>query len=120
MKKQLKVVVTGGPGGGKTTALDLFRRELNDKITVVPEAATLLFSGGVTRCDDPEACKMVQQTIYQLQKNLEEIHQAQYPDRMLVCDRGSLDGLAYWPDSEQDFFQSLIRHSSRRSLVMMP
>ncbi len=107
MKKQLQVVVTGGPGGGKTTALDLFRRELSDKITVVPEAATLLFSGGVTRCDDTEVCKMVQKTIYQLQKNLEEIHQAQYPDRLLVCDRGSLDGLAYWPDSEEDFFKTI-------------
>ena len=42
MKKQLKVVVTGGPGGGKTTALDLFCRELGDKVAVVPEAATVL------------------------------------------------------------------------------
>ncbi|UYI49982.1 ATP-binding protein [Vibrio natriegens] len=107
MRKHLQVVVTGGPGGGKTTALDLFRRELRDKIVVVPEAATLLFSGGVERSDNEQSTKMVQKTIFQLQKNLEDIYKIQYPDRLLVCDRGSLDGLAYWPNSESDFFKQI-------------
>ncbi len=107
MKKQLRVVVTGGPGGGKTTALDLFRRELGDKITVVPESATVLFSGGITRTDDAQVVKMVQKTIFHLQKNLEDIYKIQYPDRLLVCDRGSLDGLAYWPGTEDDFFKDV-------------
>ncbi len=107
MKKQLQVVVTGGPGGGKTTALDLFRRELRHKIAVVPEAATLLFSGGITRSDNEQTIRMIQKTIFQLQKNLEEIHKRQFPDRLLVCDRGSLDGLAYWPGTESDFFKDV-------------
>ncbi|MEH6532989.1 MAG: AAA family ATPase [Photobacterium frigidiphilum] len=107
MKKQLQVVVTGGPGGGKTTALDLFRRELGHKIAVVPEAATLLFSGGITRSDNDQTLRMIQKTIFQLQKNLEEIHKKQFPDRLLVCDRGSLDGLAYWPGTESDFFKDV-------------
>ncbi|MGF1869164.1 AAA family ATPase [Photobacterium indicum] len=107
MKKQLQVVVTGGPGGGKTTALDLFRRELGHKIAVVPEAATLLFSGGITRSDNDQTLRMIQKTIFQLQKNLEEIHKNQFPDRLLVCDRGSLDGLAYWPGTESDFFKDV-------------
>jgi hypothetical protein len=50
---------------------------------------------------------MVQKTIFQLQKNLEDIYKIQYPDRLLVCDRGSLDGLAYWPNSESDFFKQI-------------
>ncbi|WP_282175778.1 AAA family ATPase [Vibrio nereis] len=107
MKKQLRVVVTGGPGGGKTTALDLFRRELCHKIAVVPEAATVLFSSGITRSDNKQIIKMVQKTIFQLQKNLEDIHKVQYPDRLLVCDRGSLDGLAYWPGKEDEFFKAV-------------
>ncbi len=108
MKKQLKVVVTGGPGGGKTTALDLFRRELGNKIAVVPpEAATVLFSGGIPRSDDEQMVKIIQKTIFQLQENLEEIHKKQFPDRLLVCDRGSLDGLAYWPGTESDFFKGV-------------
>lgn len=40
-------------------------------------------------------------------KNLEDIYKIQYPDRLLVCDRGSLDGLAYWPNSESDFFKQI-------------
>lgn len=107
MKKQLKVVITGGPGGGKTTALDLFRRELCDKLAVVPEAATVLFSSGITRVGDEQVLKTVQKTIFSLQKNLEDIHQKQYPDRLLVCDRGTLDGLAYWPGTDEEFFSEV-------------
>lgn len=44
-----KIVVTGGPGGGKTTAVDLFQREFRKQVAVVPEAATMLFMGGVRR-----------------------------------------------------------------------
>jgi adenylate kinase len=43
------IVVTGGPGGGKTTALDLFQRELKTAVKIVPEAATLLFGHGLDR-----------------------------------------------------------------------
>ncbi|MGF1759589.1 ATP-binding protein [Photobacterium sagamiensis] len=107
MKKPLKVVVTGGPGGGKTTALDLFRRELCDKLATVPEAATVLFSGGITRSSDTQVLKNIQKTIFSLQQNLEDIQQKKYPDRLLVCDRGTLDGLAYWPGTEDDFFQEV-------------
>ena len=41
-----RIVLTGGPGGGKTTAADLFRREIGDRVVLVPEAATILFQGG--------------------------------------------------------------------------
>jgi len=33
----------GGPGGGKTTAADLYRREIGEGVVIVPEAATLLY-----------------------------------------------------------------------------
>ena len=42
-----RIVLTGGPGGGKTTAADLFRREIGDREVVVPEAATLVVLGRV-------------------------------------------------------------------------
>ncbi len=50
-----RVVVTGGPGVGKTTAADLFRRELGDRVVIVPEAATLLFAGGFPRSSEVHA-----------------------------------------------------------------
>ena len=39
-----------------------------------------------------------------VQRNLEDIHAALYPDRILLCDRGTLDGAVYWPNKSADFF----------------
>jgi predicted ATPase len=103
---RLRVVLTGGPGGGKTTAADLFRRELGDRVVVVPEAATLLFSGGFPRVDDPLAVRAVQSAIFHVQRNLEDVQSALFPHRILLCDRGTIDGGAYWPGEPEDFFRA--------------
>ncbi len=102
-----RIVLTGGPGGGKTTALDLFRRELKGKIASVPEAATMIFSGGIERTDDDQATCAQQIAIFNLQRHLEDIQRKMYPDCLILCDRGCLDGLAYWPGSDEDFFQTM-------------
>lgn len=102
-----KIVLTGGPGGGKTTAADLFRRELGEKVVVVPEAATMLFSGGFPRTGEKEAIRYVQQAIYHVQTNIESVQTALYPERVLLCDRGTVDGGAYWKNGDKDFFEYL-------------
>jgi predicted ATPase len=102
-----RVVLTGGPGGGKTTAADLFRREIGDRVIVVPEAATLLFTGGFPRPTQADAQRSAQSAIYQVQRGLEDIQSAQYPDRILLCDRGTVDGGAYWPDGASDFYDTV-------------
>lgn len=105
MKK--RIVLTGGPGGGKTTAIDLIRREFPGQITIVPESATMIFSGGIERSEDHAVIKAQQQAIFNLQKRLEDIQRAAHPNDLILCDRGSLDGLAYWPGSENEFFESM-------------
>ena len=103
-----RIVLTGGPGGGKTTAADLFRRELGEQIVIVPEAATLLFVGGFPRAHEPLAKRAAQAAIYHVQRNLEDVQSALYPDRILLCDRGTVDGSVYWPaGSDRDFFATL-------------
>lgn len=102
-----RIVVTGGPGGGKTTAADLFRREIGDRVVVVPEAATLLFSGGFPRVAEETALRSAQRAIYHVQRNLEDTQSALFPDRILLCDRGTVDGAAYWPDTPESFFESV-------------
>jgi hypothetical protein len=102
-----RIVLTGGPGGGKTTAADLFRREIGERVVVVPEAATLLFSGGFPRVNDRRARKAAQQAIYHVQTQLENVQSALYPDRVLLCDRGTIDGAAYWPDDPAGFFEAV-------------
>jgi predicted ATPase len=102
-----RIVLTGGPGGGKTTAADLFRREIGERVVVVPEAATLLFSGGFPRSDEPGARRCAQRAIYHVQRNLEDVQSALYPDRILLCDRGTVDGAAYWPDDPARFYEAV-------------
>ncbi len=101
-----RIVLTGGPGGGKTTAADLIRREVGNRIVVVPEAATMLFSGGFPRFREIHARRSAQTAIYHVQRNLEDVHFAQYPDRLLLCDRGTVDSAVYWPP-DGDFFEAL-------------
>ena len=110
-----RIVLTGGPGGGKTTAADLFRREIGERVVVVPEAATLLFSGGFPRAHEDHALRSVQCAIYHVQRNLENVQSALYPDRILLCDRGTIDGAAYWPDSPEGFFEA-VESSHQREL----
>ncbi|MDF1849659.1 MAG: AAA family ATPase [Verrucomicrobiales bacterium] len=103
-----RIVLTGGPGGGKTTAADLFRREIGEKVVIVPEAATMMFSGGFPRYTERDAVCSAQRAIYHVQRNLEQIQAAKYADRILLCDRGSVDGAAYWPDdSDRSFFEEM-------------
>lgn len=105
--KPLRIVLTGGPGGGKTTAADLFRREIGDRVVIVPESATTLFAGGFPRVPDADARRSVQRAIFQVQRSLEDIQAALFPDRVLLCDRGTVDGGAYWPDGPDGFFDEM-------------
>ena len=100
----LRIALTGGPGGGKSTALDLFQRELGSRVVAVPEVATLLFRGGFPRSSDAQARRCAQAAIYHVQKQLEEAHRALHPSRALICDRGTVDAAAYWPEDAGDFF----------------
>lgn len=102
-----RIVLTGGPGGGKTTAADLFRREIGDRVVVVPESATLLFSGGFPRSTEIHARRSAQCAIFHVQRNLEDVQSALYPERILLCDRGTIDGAAYWPDEGETFFEAV-------------
>lgn len=112
-----RIVLTGGPGGGKTTAADLFRRELGERVVVVPEAATLLFSGGFPRYDNESARRAAQTAIYQVQRNLEDVQHARYPDRILLCDRGTVDGAVYWPGDDMEGFFTAQESSLRAELA---
>lgn len=102
-----RIALTGGPGGGKTTAADLLRREIGEVVVVVPEAATMIFTGGFPRCTDEKSILSVQHAIYHVQRNLEDVQSARFPDRILLCDRGTVDGAAYWPGAPEEFFATL-------------
>src|SRR6185295_15731257 len=102
-----RIVLTGGPGGGKTTAADLFRRELGEQVVIVPESATILFGGGFPRATQADALRSTQTAIFHVQRSLEDVQSALYPERILLCDRGTIDGAAYWPDGTDEYFRAM-------------
>jgi len=107
-RNHCRIVLTGGPGGGKTTAADLFRREIGEKVVIVPETATMLFVGGFPRLGEWQARAATQRAIFHAQVALEDIQGAHYPNRVLLCDRGTLDGAAFWPsEAPRGFFETL-------------
>lgn len=74
---------------------------------MVPESATLLFSGGFPRSTEIHARRSAQCAIFHVQRNLEDVQSALYPERILLCDRGTIDGAAYWPDEGETFFEAV-------------
>ena len=99
------VVLTGGPGGGKTAILEMARRYFCQHVTILPEAASIIFGGGFTRADSPGVKRAAQRAIFQVQRELERVALEDHRSAVVLCDRGTLDGLAYWPGSGQSFFK---------------
>ncbi len=91
------VVLTGGPGAGKTAILEFAQREFCKHVTVLPEAANVLWQGNFPRRDSELARRAAQRAIARVQIELERIALEDVSHAVVLCDRGILDGLAYWP-----------------------
>ena len=105
-KKQIhKIVLTGGPCGGKTTALarlQSFLGERGFRVFTVPEAATMFWSNGMSFTDlgGEGAPAQFQIRLLQTQMHLEDTMAALAEitgceKAVLLCDRGAMDGKAY-------------------------
>ena len=70
-------------------------------------SSDLLFSGGFPRFSASEARRAVQRAVFAVQHELEAAFAAQFSDKVLILDRGSIDGAAYWPEGPEDYFKSL-------------
>lgn len=101
------VVLTGGPGAGKTAVLEVIRKSFCRHVVVLPEAASVLFSGGFPRSEDFAMRMAAQRAIFHVQRELEDGTREQRQAAVILCDRGLLDGVAYWPGSTDGFFAAL-------------
>ena len=101
-----RIVLTGGPGAGKTALLELIRQAFCSHVTVLPEAAGIVFGGGFPREDDDECRRAAQRAIFHVQRELEAVGDSHSP-AVVLCDRGTIDGLAYWPGPADAFWASL-------------
>lgn len=104
--EQLRIVITGGPGAGKTAVLELVRQHFCRHVDVLPEAASTLFLGGFRRGVSLPARMATQRAIFHVQRELEAVAEGDSQGAIVLCDRGTIDGYAYWP-TPATFFSEL-------------
>lgn len=104
MKKVKRIVFTGGPCAGKTSVIELICRKYPQIFVPVPEAASILYSGGFPRLKQKDAIIHTQRSIYFLIREIENMYEKLYPNKIQLCDRGTIDGIAYWPENEKISF----------------
>ncbi len=101
------IVLTGGPGAGKTAVLEVVKRHLCAHVTVLPEAATILWTGGFPRRATVGARMAAQRAIARVQRELEEVALDERTTEVVLCDRGTVDGQAYWPGDPEALWAQL-------------
>jgi len=110
--KILRIVITGGPCSGKTTAIKRLPKLLEKAgyhILIMPEAATQLITSGITPwdCQSTDTYQELQ-IKYQLareelyMKAAEDISEKHDCSVLILYDRGMLDNRAYMDDDVYD------------------
>ncbi|KAI5694679.1 hypothetical protein M8J75_003170 [Diaphorina citri] len=98
-----RLVLTGGPCGGKTTGqsrLCTFFENLGWKVFRVPETATVLLSGGIKFTDltAEEAFKFQENLLHcmiQIENTFFELGRSCKRNCLIICDRGTMDASAF-------------------------
>ena len=101
------VAITGGPGAGKTAVLEIARRSLCSHVVVLPEAAGIIFGGGLPRGTSVPARRGAQRAIFHVQIELERILLDEQRVAIGLCDRGTVDSVAYWPEPVDDLWRDV-------------
>lgn len=91
-----RIVLTGGPGAGKTAVLELIHHAVCRHIKVLPESAGIVFGGGFPRGKPVHMQRAAQRAIFYVQRELENSADGENA-AIVLCDRGTVDSLAYWP-----------------------
>jgi len=116
-KRIYKLVLTGGPCGGKTTGqsrLSTFFENLGWKVYRVPEASAILLGGGVKFADlsREEAIQFQEnllKTMMQLERTFFDLAATCGRNCLVICDRGFMDASAFI--SPQDWEELVTRNN---------
>ncbi|MEQ1896766.1 MAG: ATP-binding protein [Vicinamibacterales bacterium] len=100
-----RVVLTGGPGAGKTAVLELIRLFFCEHVRTLPEAAGIVFAGQFPRSAVPALRQAAQRAIFHIQRELEAVALVDNA-AVVLCDRGTVDCGAYWM-GDGDLFSSV-------------
>lgn len=108
MKQRPVIVLTGGPGGGKSTLIEELRRDSIWASRFVSLPETVHYARFVNVSPDE---RLFQRVMVQLQMAIEEgLDRALglADPRPIICHRGSLDPLAFWQQRnwpEKEFYE---------------
>lgn len=109
--RAVRIVLTGGPGAGKTrAALALGERYGPSRVVLLPEAATQVYQRLGRRWNELTVSERrdAQRAMYELQLRQEsEVAGRASAGQVVVLDRGTLDGAGYWPDGVSAFFEAM-------------
>ena len=114
-KKIVKIVITGGPCAGKTTAMSWITNTFTKQgyaVLFIPETATGLITSGVAPWTCDNALNYQRTQVY-MQKCKEQAydyaaHHNKADKILIVCDRGILDNKAYMTKEEFDIVMNEI------------
>lgn len=101
------IVVTGGPGAGKTAILEMAKKHFCRHVAVLPESASVVFGGGFWRLNTEPGRMAAQRAIFHVQREIEHLVLDDPKWALGLCDRGTLDGLAYWPAAHELYWQEV-------------
>ena len=109
-QKITKIVLTGGPCAGKTTAMNWiqnFFQKQGYKVLFVPETATELIMGGLTPWETKTNSDF-ESILFDLQIEKEKLFEEgakklSNEKILIVCDRGLLDNKVYMPKRDFDY-----------------
>lgn len=101
------VAIAGGPGEGKTALLELARNTFCEHVIVLPAGASVVLAGGFPRRASGAGRRALQRAVYHVQRELERLVIEEARAAVVLCEKGTLDGLAYWPGTESSFWKEI-------------
>lgn len=118
-----RIVLTGGPGSGKTSVLEKINQVYSSegyKVIIVPETATELMNNGITFKDGSMSLVDFQELVMRLQLAKEEvvdrtIELMNNEKVIVVYDRGTIDNTAYI--NKEEFEEILTRINNVKSFT---
>ena len=121
-QKITKIVLTGGPCAGKTTAMNWIQNNFvkqGYKVIFIPETATELITSGFAPWDTRTSVDF-QEILLKLQLEKEKIYEEaakKLPNDkiLLVCDRGIMDNKAYMSKKE---FNVLLKNNNLNEIKL--